>query len=78
MLSLRNVNLIRLSCCILGILLVVMGLRWILPKFPALRLATPKNVHELRSFLGLANYFRKFVMAYLSQDSRLDKTDWQK
>ena len=25
---------------------------------------TPKNVHEVRSFLGLANYFRKFVRAF--------------
>jgi hypothetical protein len=25
----------------------------------------PKNVHELRSFLGLANYFRKFISHYL-------------
>jgi hypothetical protein len=24
----------------------------------------PKDVHELRSFLGLANYFRKFILAY--------------
>jgi hypothetical protein len=25
----------------------------------------PKNVHEVRSFLGLANYFRKFISYYL-------------
>ncbi len=25
---------------------------------------TPANVHDLRSFLGLANYFRRFIMAY--------------
>jgi hypothetical protein len=25
----------------------------------------PKNVHEVRSFLGLANYFRKFISHYL-------------
>jgi hypothetical protein len=24
----------------------------------------PKNVHEVRSFLGLANYFRKFISHY--------------
>lgn len=25
---------------------------------------TPKNVHDVRSFLGLANYFRRFVQGY--------------
>jgi hypothetical protein len=25
----------------------------------------PKNVHQVRSFLGLANYFRKFIRHYL-------------
>jgi hypothetical protein len=24
----------------------------------------PTNVHKLRSFLGLANYFRKFIQGY--------------
>ena len=33
----------------------------------------PKNVHELRSFLGLANYFRKFVMAYSIRTAPLTK-----
>ena len=43
----------------------------------------PKNVHELRSFLGLANYFRKFVMAYSVRTAPLtrltgknSKWDW--
>ena len=26
---------------------------------------TPKNLHELRSFMGLVNYLRKFVASYL-------------
>jgi hypothetical protein len=29
--------------------------------------ATPKNVSELRSFLGLANYFRRFMQGYSSR-----------
>ena len=33
----------------------------------------PKNVHEVRSFLGLANYFRKFVMAYSVRCAPLTK-----
>lgn len=27
---------------------------------------TPKDVHQVRSFLGLANYFRKFIRGYAS------------
>ena len=34
---------------------------------------TPKNVHEVRSFLGLANYFRKFVQAYSIRAAPLTK-----
>ena len=33
----------------------------------------PSNVHELRSFLGLANYFRKFVMAFSVRAAALTK-----
>ena len=33
----------------------------------------PANVHEIRSFLGLANYFRRFVMAYSIRAAPLTK-----
>ena len=42
----------------------------------------PKDLSELRSFLGLANYFRKFIMAYGSMASPLNalisnwRADW--
>jgi hypothetical protein len=31
----------------------------------------PKSVSELRSFLGLANYYRKFIAAYAKQTAPL-------
>jgi hypothetical protein len=33
----------------------------------------PKHVHEVRSFLGLANYFRKFISHYLEVAAPLTK-----
>ena len=33
----------------------------------------PSNVHDLRAFLGLANYFRRFVMAYSIRAAPLTK-----
>ena len=42
----------------------------------------PKNVHELRSFLGLTNYFRRFIRGYSKRAKALtdlckDKSAWQ-
>ena len=46
---------------------------------------TPKNVHQLRSFLGLSNYFRRFIKNYSSmvapmtsllRKDRSVETDW--
>lgn len=42
---------------------------------------TPANVSDLRSFLGLANYFRKFILGYAEMVSPLNallstKRDW--
>ena len=33
--------------------------------------AAPRNIHELRQFLGLTNYFKRFIQGYAAQVSPL-------
>jgi hypothetical protein len=35
----------------------------------------PKNVHDVRSFLGLVNYFRKFIDHYFGDSSASNEPD---
>ena len=64
-LNLQKCKFFQESIEVLGHVLTPNGLKTVPSKVQSIALwEAPKNVNELRSFLGLANYYRKFIQNF--------------